>query len=120
MHTYEMPRVFLTIAAFAALGASPGPVRADQLEGLDQTMQVIDDVAGLDKAAAYFKVPEEEADAAPSPEVADNEAIDSAGFDDDFEHDVEFEEELLLDEDDFEDGDDVDDDRIDAVDDGAL
>lgn len=120
MCTHAMSRVFLTMAALAVLGVSPGPVRADRLEGLDQTMQVIDDVEGLEKAAAYLRVPEEEADAAPSPEEADNEAIDKAGFDDDFEHDIEFEEELMQDEDDFEDGDDVDDDRLDALNDGAL
>ena len=85
------------------------PARADKLDGLDSTMQVIDDIEDLDKTAAYLRVPDEDDGAAD-----DSAATDNASFDSDFEHDVELEEDLMQDEDDFEDGDDVDDDRISA------
>lgn len=87
------------------------PARADKLEGLDNTMQVLDDIEDLGKTAAYLRVPGEDDDN-PDGEVDESAADDNAGFDSDFEHDVELEEDLLRDEDDFEDGDDVDDDRI--------
>jgi len=85
------------------------PARADKLEGLDNTMQVLDDIRDLDKMAAYLRAPDEDDD---KPDAAVDEAAEYASFDSDFEHDVELEEELMQDEDDFEDGDDVDDDRI--------
>ena len=87
--------------------------RADKLEDLDKTMQVLDDIEDLDKTAAYLRVPDED-DGNPDGEADDSAATDDANFDDDFEHDVELEEDLMQDEDDFEDGDDVDDDRISA------
>jgi hypothetical protein len=87
---------------------------ADKLDGLDDTMQVLDDVEDLDRAAAYLRVPDEE-DGTPDGDVDESKATDDARFDDDFEHDVELEEDLMQEEDDFEDGDDVDDDRISAA-----
>ena len=36
------------------------PARADKLEGLDNTMQVLDDIEDLDKTAAYLRVPDED------------------------------------------------------------
>lgn len=95
------------------LAAFSMAARADRLEGLDNTMQVLDDVDDLDKRAAYLRVPDEN-DGKPAGEADESAVTDAAGFDDDFEHDVEFEEDLMQDEDDFEDGDDVDDDRISA------
>lgn len=85
------------------------PARADKLEGLDDTMQVLDDIHDLDKTAAYLRVPDEDDD---NPDGEIDEA--AASFDSEFEHDVELEEDLMQNEDDFEDGDDVDDDRISA------
>jgi len=85
------------------------PARADKLEGLDNTMQVLDDIDDLDKTAAYLRVPDVDDDN-PDGEVDES----AANFDSDFEHDAEFEEDLMQNEDDFEDGDDVDDDRISA------
>ena len=89
------------------------PAHADKLEGLDNTMQVLDDIEDLDKTAAYLRVPDED-DGKPDSEVDESAITEDANFDDDFEHDVELEEDLMQDEDDFEDGDDVDDDRISA------
>jgi antirestriction protein len=86
---------------------------ADKLEGLDDTMQVLDDVEDLDKTAAYLRVPDED-EGNPDGKVDESEAADDTNFDDEFEHDVELEEDLMQDEDDFEDGDDVDDDRVSA------
>ena len=108
-------RLLLMTVTITTLTAVPALVNADRLEGFDDTMQVLEDAADLEKASAYLKVPDaDDADAAAEsgPEQADNEITDPAEFDNDFEHDVEFEEELMQDEDDFEDGDDVDDDRI--------
>ena len=97
--------IICVLALTIALATFSLPARADKLEGLDDTMQVLDDIADLDQTAAYLRVPDE-ADGKP-----DGEADESAAsFDDDFEHDVEFEEDLMQDEDNFEDGDDVDDD----------
>jgi len=87
--------------------------RADRLEGLDNTMQILDDIEDLGKTAAYLRVPDVDDDN-PDGEVDESAADDNASFDSDFEHDVELEEDLMQDEDDFEDGDDVDDDRISA------
>ena len=89
------------------LATFPLTARADKLEGLDNTMQVLDDIEDLDKTAAYLRVPDD-ADGNPDGEGDESAATDDASFDDDFEHDIEFEEDLMQDEDDFEDGDDVD------------
>jgi hypothetical protein len=102
----------------AALCVVPIVVNADKLEGFDDTMQVLDEAADLERAAAYVKVPDADDDDEPASAdqaAAESEITDPADFDDDFEHDVEFEEELMQDEDDFEDGDDVDDDRVGAA-----
>jgi len=98
----------LTTIGLATLSLT---AHADKLEGLDDTMQVLDNVEDLDKSAAYLRVPEED-DSDPDGEANEASADDDTNFDDTFEHDVELEEDLMQDEDDFEDGDDVDDDRI--------
>ena len=103
--------LILTTIGFATFSL---PAHADKLEGLDDTMQVLDDIEDLDKTTAYLRVPDEE-DGNPDDEVDESEAADDTNFDDAFEHDVELEEDLMQDEDDFEDGDDVDDDRISAA-----
>jgi hypothetical protein len=107
MHKQELLLMTITVAVLSAV---PAIVTADKLDGFDDTMQVLEDAADLEKTAAYLKVPDTDA----ADEAVENEIIDPVDFDDDFEHDVEFEEELMQDEDDFEDGDDVDDDRIGA------
>ena len=111
----HLPRLMLTPALFATLAAVPSLVHADKLDGLDDTMQVLEEAADIDKASAYFDVPAaDNVGEDPDSDAADAaaEITDPADFDDDFEHDVELEEELMEHEDDFEDGDDVDDDRI--------
>lgn len=115
----HLPKPLLTAVLFAALSATaPGLAHADKLDGLDDTMQVLENPADLDKASAYFDASAAD-DAGDDPESAAQDAAaeitDPADFDDDFEHDVELEEELMEHEDDFEDGDDVDDDRIGAT-----
>ena len=101
--------IICVLALTISLAAFSLPARADKLEGLDGTMQVIDNIEDLNKVAAYLRVPDEDDGAADESAASDN-----ANFDSEFEHDVELEEELMQDEDDFEDGDDVDDDRISA------
>ena len=115
MHTRKLLLTYMTVVA---LSATPNIAHADKLEGFDATMQVLDDAEDLEKAAAYFEIPDPDGsgeDTEQGDEAAESEITDPADFDDDFEHDVEFEEELMEDEDDFEDGDDVDDDRIGAT-----
>ena len=109
--TLILATLTLTTIGFAAFSLT---AHADKLEGLDNTMQVLDDIEDLDKTAAYLRVPDED-DGNPDGEVDESEATNDTNFDDDFEHDVELEEDLMQDEDDFEDGDDVDDDRISAA-----
>ena len=105
----EHQLIIWVLALAIGLATFSLPARADKLEGLDGTMQVIDSIEDLNKTAAYLRVPDED-DGAADESAAD----DNANFDSEFEHDVELEEELMQDEDDFEDGDDVDDDRISA------
>ena len=95
--------IICVLALTIGLAIFPLTARADKLEGLDITMQVLDDIADLDKTAAYLRVPDA-ADGNPEDEADES----AASFDDDFEHDIELEEDLMQDEDDFEDGDDVD------------
>ena len=101
--------IICALALTIGLATFALPARADKLEGLDNTMQVLDDIEDLDKTAAYLRVPDEDDGAAD-----ESAATDNASFDSDFEHDFDFEEDLMQDEDDFEDGDDVDDDLVSA------
>ena len=105
--------VFCVLTLTIGLATFSLTARADKLEGLDSTMQVLDDIEDLDKTAAYLRVPDED-DGNAVGEVDESAITEDTNFDDDFEHDVELEEDLMQDEDDFEDGDDVDDDRISA------
>ena len=101
--------IICALALTIGLATFALPARADKLEGLDNTMQVLDDIEDLNKTAAYLRVPDEDDGAAD-----ESAATDNASFDSDFEHDFDFEEDLMQDEDDFEDGDDVDDDLVSA------
>ena len=101
--------IICVLALTIGLATFSLPARADKLEDLDSTMQVIDNIEDLDKMAAYLRVPDAD-DGAADESAAD----DNASFDSDFEHDFDFEEDLMQDEDDFEDGDDVDDDLVSA------
>ncbi|MGB5512720.1 MAG: hypothetical protein WBM87_13520 [Woeseiaceae bacterium] len=103
--------IIIVLALSICLALFSLQARADKLEGLDNTMQVLDDIDDLDKTAAYLRIPDVDDG---EPDAAADEAADNASFDSDFEHDVGLEEELMQNEDDFEDGDDVDDDRISA------
>ena len=109
----EHPMIICVLVLTIGLATFPSTARADRLEGLDNTMQVLDDIEDLDKTAAYLRVPDEGV-GKPDGAADESAATDNPSFDDGFEHDVEFEEDLMEDEDDFEDGDDVDDDRISA------
>ncbi len=115
-HPFIIPVLILTTLTLTTIGFATFSLtaHADKLEGLDNTMQVLDDIEDLDKTAAYLRVPDEK-DGNPDDEKDESEATDDTNFDDAFEHDVELEEDLMQDEDDFEDGDDVDDDRISAA-----
>ena len=115
-HRFIIPALILTTLTLITIGFATFSLtaHADKLEGLDKTMQVLDEVEDLDKAAAYLRVPDED-DGNPDDEVDESAVTDDTNFDDEFEHDVDLEEDLMQDEDDFEDGDDVDDDRISAA-----
>ena len=105
--------IICALALTIGLATFALPARADKLEGLDNTMQVLDDIGDLDKTAAYLRVPNDD-DGKPDDGADEFAADDNASFDSDFEHDFDFEEDLMQDEDDFEDGDDVDDDLVSA------
>ena len=120
----KMARLFVCSAALTLLVLTPAAARADKMEDLEVTMEVLDEPADLDEALSKAR----------SPDAEDNGAVDwsfeNAGeggdgeeefeeaevdfeMDDEFEEDREFEEDTIYDEDDFEDGEDVDDDFFD-------
>ena len=132
-HAMKLPNLtlivfVLTLMALVAVGA-----RADEdMDGLDLTMIVLDDVSDLDDAIAEMGGPDDDGvkdvdwEYEYEEDSDDNndksEARDRSAerfedqFDDEFEGDVENEEEAFGDEDDFEDGEDVDDDAFDDKD----
>ena len=82
--------IICVLALTIGLATFSLPARADKLEDLDSTMQVIDNIEDLDKMAAYLRVPDEDDGTAD-----DSAATDNASFDSDFEHDFDFEEDLM-------------------------
>lgn len=129
--------LFFATLVLACFAFFPGAVHADDLDDLDVTMEVIDDVAGLDFAIAEMEGPDDvgdfddgadeeseydgvEGEEEPVPEDDYDEIEDEFENDmeGDFEHDEDFDDEELDEEDDFEheEGEDVDDDEYDEID----
>ena len=128
--------VFLAITILTLLVSSPAIAGIGDLDDLDITMEVFDDVAHLDATVSTMRGPavdggdddwrdDENGDTQESGnDIGDDESGNDIGDDDDtefeddeiddeFENDDIDEEHELEEEDDFEDGDDVDDDDID-------
>jgi hypothetical protein len=111
-----MLRPFLSLLAAGMATMSVVGLAADKLDGLDQTMQVLDDVGALQSTLARLPSPEELLqDAQQAPDSADaldraSETLDARSG---FLQDIVIDEDDLPFEDDFEEGEDVDDDRFD-------
>ena len=126
-----MRPVILFITTFFLTGVVifPGVVRADDLDDLDVTMEIIDDVSGFDFNVAEMEGPDgaslDDGDDYLKDESGEESEQDDSGdeiedsFDDDmddaFEHDEDFDDEELDEEDEFEheEGEDIDDDEYD-------
>lgn len=117
---------FLTcLTTLALLALLPFPARAEKMDDLEVTMQVLDDPAELEEAISKMQGPDDkdvdavdwDFEAAESNGEGDEETFEEAEtdfeMDDEFEEDREFEEDAINDEDDYEDGEDVDDDFFD-------
>jgi len=101
----------------AGLAATTSPGHADnRLDGLDQTMQVLDDVSALERALAVLpstdelKLPSADSDASDD-SLSQGIAGRKLGARSGFTEDIVIEEDDLPFEDDFEEGEDIDDDR---------
>ena len=112
-------KVFIATLVLTCFAYFPAPVFADGLDDLDVTMEVLDDVAGIDDAILEMRGPEGDGDDL-GDDSGDDEASDheedregDAGEDDFGEDQGEFEEH----EDDFEDDDDFDEEDLDEEDD---
>jgi len=112
-------KVFIATLVLTCFAYFPAPVFADGLDDLDVTMEVLDDVAGIDDAILEMRGPEGDGDDL-GDDSGDDEASDheedregDAGEDDFGEEQGEFEEH----EDDFEDDDDFDEEDLDEEDD---
>lgn len=113
------------VAALALLAVFAFPARAQDMDDLEVTMQVLDDPAELEEAVSKLRAPDDEdsdavdwdfEEAEGSGERNDEtfeEAETNFEMDDEFEEDRQFEEDAINDEDDYEDGEDVDDDFFD-------
>lgn len=119
----------LTLLVLTLMAFIPAGARADEdMDGLDATMIVLDDVSDLDEAIAEIDGPDDDdvEDVDWEYEYEENTGrVDKPagggepeeGFEDEFEGDQENEEDAFEEEDDFEDGEDVDDDAFDDEDD---
>ena len=112
-------KVFIATLVLTCFAYFPAPVFADGLDDLDVTMEVLDDVAGIDDAILEMRGPEGDGDDL-GDDSGDDEASDheedregDASEDDFGEEQGEFEEH----EDDFEDDDDFDEEDLDEEDD---
>lgn len=105
-----MLKKLLLLLPMLAATASNGNA-ADELEGLDQTMQVLDDAGALQRTLSAMPAPGEP-HGGPEPAAPARAEPESQRS---FDSDVVIEEDELLTEDDFEDGEDIDDDRYDDV-----
>ena len=111
-------KVFIATLVLTCFAYFPAPVFADGLDDLDVTMEVLDDVAGIDDAILEMRGPEGDGD-----DLGDDSGDESSGHEKDGEGDSgedafgeeqgEFEEH----EDDFEDDDDFDEEDLDEEDD---
>ena len=112
-------KVFIATLVLTCFAYFPAPVFADGLDDLDVTMEVMDDMAGIDDAILEMRGPEGDGDDL-GDDSGDDEASDheedregDASEDDFGEEQGEFEEH----EDDFEDDDDFDEEDLDEEDD---
>ena len=105
-----MLKKLLLLSALLAATAS-GSRAADELDGLDQTMQVLDDAGTLESILSAMPAPQELPRDRESEVPVGVEPESHQGFDSDFA----IEEDEMLTEDDFEQGEDIDDDRYDDV-----
>jgi hypothetical protein len=105
--------VCISTLALVTVAFVSGPIRADDLDDLDVTMEVIDDTSALDIAIAEMKATSAgrgQGDESPEYEVAGEHASrDEDSGDglmgensDSFDHDEDFDDEMLDAEDDFE------------------
>ena len=119
--------LFVATLMLTCVAFFPGTARADDLDDLDVTMEVIDDIADIGVAVTEMRGPE--AGGPEEPEVESDDA-DEMGSNDDAEHDAgagsddeeEFENELEDEsdeefEDEFEHDEDFDDEELDEEDD---
>lgn len=104
-----LKRLLLLLPLLAALAS--GSRAADELDGLDQTMQVLDDVAALQSILTTLPAPQDLQRDVES-EVPISVAPESQQS---FDSDFVIEEDEMLTEDDFEQGEDIDDDRYDDL-----
>jgi len=118
-------KVFIATLVLTCFACFPAAVFADGLDDLDVTMEVMDDMAGIDDAILEMRGPEDDdfvGGDGDGDDSDDDPESDSGGFDDEgSDHDEddfgeeqgEFEEH----EDDFEDDDDFDEEDLDEEDD---
>jgi hypothetical protein len=103
----------LSALALVTVAFIPGPIQADELEGLDVTMEVIDDISALDVASAEIEArdagggqgdvnPEHELVQERDDDREDSEDWPAEELSDGFDHDEDFDDETLDAEDDFE------------------
>lgn len=136
--------IFFAVLVLTLMAFAPAAARADDdMDDLEVTLEVLDDVQDLDDAIAEMAGPddddvtdedwersgnaEDEPDdeGEPEDEPEDEEEFEDEmedDFEDEFEHDDEASEDEMEDEDDFEDDEDIDEDAIDdddEEDDGA-
>ena len=102
-----LKKLLLLLPMLAATTSSGNA--ADELDGLDQTMQVLDDAGALQRTLSAMPAPRELQGGPLPPARAEPESQLS------FDSGVVIEEDELLTEDDFEEGEDIDDDRYDDV-----
>ena len=130
----KQANIFLAVTALTLMSFFPAVARADEMDDLEVTMEVLDDPSDLEFNMTRMRGPDDgdvdegdwqdggedaddeyddEADGRDDDESEDAGDLDDGDTDDEFEHDDELEEEEMEDEDDFEDGEDVDDDEYD-------
>jgi len=131
--------VFIATLVLTGFAVFPASVFAGGLDDLAVTMEVMDDIAGIDDAISRMRGPESDdidhdVDHDVNDDVEDEHGFDDASAndlddavsendefenpEDDFENDEDFDEDDLDEDDDFEDeeGEDVDDDDFDEED----
>ena len=124
---------FAAILALTCFALTPNMARADDLDDLEVTMEVLDDTSGLDFEVSAMRGPEgsedgsrdalgeDEGDAddgfsedeEPEEDFGEDDGFSEDEEQDDFSADDEFSDDDLSEEGDFEEGEDIDDDEPD-------